>query len=151
MLSRVILPLALFSLLEAANFDGKKLEGNIILPNEVKSIPEGSCMKVSLEDATKQDTASKTLAKKVIKTPELSYEEGKPISYSLDLKGELNEALDYSMSVVINLAWCAEEGGKEWIRKGDLINDTNFPVKLQDCIKASQDVCKGPLVSIIKS
>ena len=135
----------------SVDFTGKKLEGNIILPADLAEIPAGSCLKVELQDARRQDTAHKTIVKEVITTPELAFEKGKPLTYSLDLKGELEDMADYSVSVVANMAWCAEEGGKEWIRKGDLLNDTNFTVKLKDCAKPESKVCKGPLISLIKS
>ena len=143
MLSRVCSILLLCMFANAADFTGKKLEGKIILPDEVTGIKEGSWLKVELVDARKQDVARKEIAKKIITTPELKFVKGQAIPFSIDLKGELDDRAEYTLSAVLNDGWGPKEGSKEWIRKGDLLTDTNFPVTLESCSKPGQPVCKA--------
>ncbi|KAA8496879.1 hypothetical protein FVE85_0608 [Porphyridium purpureum] len=35
----------------------------------------------------------------------------------------------YSVSAVMNMGWCPEEGAQEWIRNGDWLTDTHFPLE----------------------
>ena len=143
MLWEISILILFFTFVDAVDFSGKKLEGKAILPDEITEIPSESWLKIELVDARKQDAASSTLAKKVMKTPELKYVKGQPISYSLDLTGELDEQAEYTLSAVLNVGWAPEEGKQEWIRKGDLFTDTNFPVTLQSCSKPEQQICKA--------
>ncbi len=134
---------------EATDYTGKTLQGNILLPNEVKEIPDGSCMRVKLQDTMLADAAAKTLLQQKVDKPDLKVENG-TVGYILELKGDLSDVNEYTISVVVNMGWCAEENGKEWIRKGDLLNDTQFKVQLKECPKDDK-LCKGPIVSLIKT
>lgn len=135
----ILLP---FAFVGAVDFTGKKLEGNVVLPDEITELNKGSWLKIELADARKADAPSKTLAKNVMDDKQIKYVKGQPIPYSLDLKGELDEQAEYSLSAVLNVGWSPEAGG-EWIRKGDLLTDTNFPVKLDSCSKPEQKICKA--------
>ena len=131
-----------FVLVDAVDFTGKKLEGNVVLPDEITEISKGSWLKIELQDARKADTSSKTLAKSVMDDKQLKYVKGQPIAYSIDLNGELDEHAEYTLSAVLNVGWSPKAGG-DWIRKGDLLTDTNFPVTLASCSKPEQKVCKA--------
>ena len=143
MLREISVLILFITFVDAGDFSGKKLEGRVTLPDEVTEIPSGSWLKIELVDARKQDVASSTLAKQVMKTPQLKYVKGQPIAYSLDLTGELDEQAEYTLSAVLNVGWAPEEGKQEWIRKGDLFTDTNFPVTLESCSKPEQLICKA--------
>ena len=132
-----------FTFVHGVDFTGKKLEGNVVLPDEITEIKDGSWLKIELIDARKQDASSTTLAKKVMKRQEIKFVKGQPIPYSLDLEGEIDEQAEYSLSAVLNIGWSPQEGGSEWVRKGDLLTDTNFPVKLDSCTKPEQMICKA--------
>ncbi len=104
-------------------------------------------MRVDLKDSRLADAPSKMIAKQIVKTPSLKIEEGKQLMYKIELNGKLSDLTRYTVSAVINMGWCADENGSEWLRKGDFLNDTMFPVQLNDC---QNDICKGPMVSVKK-
>lgn len=132
------------SLIESVDFTGKKLEGNVLLPVDAAEIKDGSSLKVELLDARKQDTASKTLAKIIMASPELKLEDGQKIPFSLDLQGDMDDKAYYTLSAVLNNGWTPKEGGDDWIQKGDFLTDTNNPTTLESCSKPDQLICKAP-------
>lgn len=151
MLRLIAFAILSFAIVKATDFTGKKLEGNIILPEELTEIKDGSWLKVELADTRKQDTSSKTLAKKSMSAKELAFTQGQPIPFSLDLNGDLDETASYSVSAVLNVAWEPKEGEGEWVHKGDYLTDTNFPVTLDSCSKPEQMVCKmGQDLKLVK-
>eukprot|EP00794_Sanderia_malayensis_P003289 gene3289-3771_t len=145
-----LLALAIIGQVDGKDFTGKTLVGNVLLPEKLTKLPEGSCMTVKLKDARRADAPSTTMAKEVIRTPELKVQEGKPLLYSVKLKEGPKDFIRYSVSIVITLGWCPEENSGEWIRKGDLLNHRGFSVVLKDC-QNDNEICKGPMVSLEES
>ena len=99
-----------------------EIKGKILFDREVGKLPSPSCMKIKFQDVSFAD-ASSTMVKNI--TIDLSgMTLGSDYDYTMTSFRPEKAYNSYSMSVVMNVGWCADlENNDEWIRKGDYNND----------------------------
>ena len=93
-------------------------------------LPDGSRLQVQFQDVSLADAPSTTLGTFTLDIKD--YTPGVPLKYSITTEKPRPVSVIYSVSAVINVGWAAQEGGNEWIRQGDYLNDTTHPVDITD-------------------
>lgn len=119
------------------------VKGKILFPEEVGLLPSGSCLRISLEDVSLADSVSRMVknitidmsGRRIGKTYDYSLKSFKPI--------EMQLAFHFAMSATLNVGWCKDPSGLEWLRKGDYYSDSTNSIDLTD--KTVNDVFKADI------
>ncbi len=107
------------------------VEGKITFKGgQPESLSKPSQLIVKFEDTSYCDAPSVTLGQQIIDIDD-KYSKSYVLKYSITVPRP-TEGVDFSLHAVINNGWIATEGGDEWLRQGDYLNDTMHGVDLQE-------------------
>ncbi len=108
------------------------VEGKITFKGgQPETVSKPSQLIVKFSDTSYCDAPSKTLGKQKIDIDDNKYNKDYVLKYSITVPRPTN-GVDFSLGAVINNGWIATDGGDEWIRVGDYLNDTMHGVDLQE-------------------
>lgn len=100
------------------------ISGWLEFPGGRPTIPLGSTYRVTLQDISLADAASETLC--VFKGNAEKANDGAALNFELRLSDEERQRRrnrHLAVAAVVNIGWEAEDGGSEWIRRGDFMNE----------------------------
>ena len=109
-----------------------KVFGKIIFPedNVPDSLSNSSQLKVEFSDISIMDAPKTVLGSVLVDLK--NYVKGTPLQYSITTKKPQALHDFYSVSAVLNVGWKPTEGGDEWIRHKDYLNDTMHSISLKE-------------------
>ena len=95
-----------------------------------ETLTDSSRLKVQFQDVSRADAPSITLGTFTLDIKD--YKASAPLKYSITTEKPRPASFFYSVSAVINVGWAAQEGGDEWLRQGDYLNDTTHHVDITE-------------------
>ena len=96
------------------------------------NLPDTSHLKVQFQDTSRACAPSITLG--TFKQDIKDYKAGTPLTYSITVEKPKPARMWYSVSAVLNVGWVPQEGGDDWLRNGDYLNDTSHNVDIEEGI-----------------
>ena len=108
------------------------IEGKITFKGgQPETLSKPSRLIVKFQDTSLMDAPSVDLGKHVIDVDVNNYDKNTPLKFSITVPRPTNGVV-FSLAAVLNHGWIASEGGDEWLRQGDYLNDTMHDVDIQD-------------------
>ncbi len=106
------------------------IEGKITFKGgQPESLSKPSRLIVKFKDTSRMDAPSIDLGKQVIAID--NYDKNTALKFSITVRRPTSGVV-FSLGAVLNNGWIATEGGDEWLRQGDYLNDTMHHVDLQE-------------------
>jgi len=95
-------------------------------------LPENSCLRIKLVDASRMDASSTTIVEEIYDLEGQEIEEKFP--YEIWASKPANDELwrRYQLQAVLNIGWCKEPGSSTWIKQGDYNNDWAHPIYMTE-------------------
>ena len=114
---------------------GVKVTGHLTFQDGApEKIPDGSHLRVTLEDANMMDTGAKHLGHFTHK-----FKDHKPtdsIRYEIKDAKRPENGMSASLSAVLNVGWSPDdEKPDDWIRSGDFMNDVHHDVDVRSDVE----------------